>query len=90
MPTTRRRKTRERTGAHGLPEGAFEYFLSGPFFEDAPEAFEKMTTPSERRELWRTHKAVILEHFHTDPRNAGHLCYGENVEIWEAETNDAR
>jgi hypothetical protein len=86
MPTTRRRRTRERTGAGGLSEVAFLYFGSGPFFE--AEDFEEQTTEAERKAIWLRHREAIIARWHREnPAQHDRVTWGERLEAREGTSN---
>jgi hypothetical protein len=76
--------TRIRTGKRssrlgGLSEVAYRYFGDGPFFE--AERFEQQTSPEERGEIWRAHRAAIIERWRVEnPANIDLGTWGEYLE----------
>lgn len=82
MPTTRRWRTRDREAVNGLPEVAYEYFSSGPFFD--AETWGDQATAAERKVIWRQHREAIIERYHRDhPEQSDRKTWGETLEELE-------
>jgi hypothetical protein len=78
MPT-RLRAGKRSSRLGGLPEVAYRYFGCGPFFD--AENFEQRTSPEERAEIWRTHRAAIVERWRIEnPANIDLGTWGEFLE----------
>ena len=75
---------RNKRATNGLSEAAFIFFSSGPFFEG--EDFEEQTSPEERAEIWKAHRATIISRFRLEnPHQPPDFkTWGEELEKKEA------
>jgi hypothetical protein len=79
MPTNRKKRSRHLQASGGLSEVAYQYFGSGPFFE--AEYFEAQTTPEERADIWKEHRAAIIARWRLEnPANLDLGTWGEHLE----------
>ena len=83
MPSTRRRRTRDRMGVGELADAAYTFFGDGPFF--AGEDYEQESTAEERRALWRRHRQDIVDRWYREnPQHHDLKTWGEYLEAREA------
>lgn len=90
MPTTRRRRTRDRlTGAEGLTAVIYTFLSSGDFFE--AEGFADGKSEAELRRLWTKHRAAVMARYSAECRQKGPGWAGERPwPFWKWEDREPR
>ena len=74
MPTTRTRRSRNRTSAGGISESDFVFYTMGSFFE--AEGYADNKTEGELKAFWKAHREAILDRYFEEIRLKGPGWHG--------------
>jgi len=88
MATNRSRRTRGRTGAEGLSEGAYDFYALGGFF--GGEEWAHGRTRQELWCYWQDHKAAILARYSAENQAKGFSFAGNRPDYFWAELTEPR